>query len=52
MDRIYLQGQEQEWEPESGPECPEHHHHVLSADDALGLPQRAEPGGRTKCRAR
>ena len=34
MARAYLQGQEQE----SGPEYPEHHHHVPSADDALGLP--------------
>ena len=38
MARTYLQGQEQEWEPELGPECPGHHHHVPSADDALGLP--------------
>ena len=38
MARAYLQGQEQELEPESGPECPEYHHHVPSADDALGLP--------------
>ena len=42
MARANLQGQEQEWEPESGPECPEHHpehhHHVPSADDDLGLP--------------
>ena len=37
MARAYLQGQEQEWEPESGPECPDHHH-IPSADDALGLP--------------
>ena len=38
MARAYLQEQEQEWEPESGPECLEHHHHVRSAADALGLP--------------
>ena len=37
MDRAYLQSLEQEWEPESGPECPDHHH-VPSADDTLGLP--------------
>ena len=37
MARAYLQGQEQEWEPGSGPECPEHHHRVPSADDALSL---------------
>ena len=36
MAKAYLQGQE--WESESGPECPEHHHHVPSADDARGLP--------------
>ena len=47
MARAYLQGQE----PESGPECPEHHHHIPSADDALGLPKREEPGGRMKYRA-
>ena len=38
MARAYLQGQEQEWEPKSGPECLEHHHHVPFADDALDLP--------------
>ena len=37
MARAYLQDQEQEWEPESGPECSEHHHHVPSTDDARGL---------------
>ena len=49
MDRIYLQGQEQEWEPESGSECPDglhqyhqkerrQHHHVCPDDDARDLP--------------
>ena len=38
MTRAYLQGQEQEWEPESDPECPDGLHYVPSADDARGLP--------------
>ena len=50
MVRAYLQGQEQEWEPGSGSECPDglhqyhqkerrqHHHHVRPDDDARGLP--------------
>ena len=48
MARAYLQGQEQEWEPESGSEFPDglhhqeqrrqHHHHVRPDDDARGLP--------------
>ena len=42
MARAYLQGQEQEWEPESGSECPDglhqYHHHVRPDDDARGLP--------------
>ena len=50
MARAYLQGQEQEWEPESGSECPDrlhqyhqkecrqHHHHVRPDDDTCDLP--------------
>ena len=42
MARAYLQGQKQGSEPELGSECPDglqhHHHHVPSADDALGIP--------------
>ena len=50
MARAYLQGQEQEWEPESGSECPDglhqdlqkerrqHHHHVRLDNDARDLP--------------
>ena len=51
MARAYLQGQEQEWEPESGSECPDgphqyhqkerrqhHHHHARPDDDARDLP--------------
>ena len=38
MARAYLEGQDQEWELESGSECPDGLHHVPSADDACGLP--------------
>ena len=43
MTRAYLQGQEQEWEPESEPEYPDglhqyHHHHIRPDDNARGLP--------------
>ena len=50
MARAYIQGQEQEWEPESGSECPDglhqyhqkehrqHHHHARPDDDSRDLP--------------
>ena len=48
MARAYLQDHEQEWEPESDPECPEHHHHVPSTDDTHSLPKgRSLVGGRS-----
>ena len=56
MVRAYLQGQEQEWEPGSGSECPDvlhqyhqkerrqHHHHVPPADDVQHAPPDPRSG--------